>query len=102
MLQPSAPMKTPWTFRTDTHSDAFCKRIASEMVRLFQITEEEAIGRINRGWGHLPEFLHIAYHETAEHWAHHMYFGHESYWWILDERARERLGLGPLEPQSYP
>jgi hypothetical protein len=95
-------MEKPWKFITDTHSDDFCRGIAAEMMRLFGITEAEAIGRINQGWGHLGEFHSIAYHKPAEYWAHHMYFGHDSYWWIRDEATRKRLGLGPVEPLPYP
>jgi hypothetical protein len=69
---------------------------------LFGITEAEASGRINQGWEHFGEFHSIAYHKPAEYWAHHMYFGHDSYWWIRDEATRERLGLGPVGPLPYP
>ena len=94
-------MDRPWRFLTDAHADAFCREIAGEMVRLFGITEGEAVGRINRGWGHLHEFLPLAIHETPAYWASHMYFGADSFWWV-GEDTRERLGLGPLVPQPYP
>jgi hypothetical protein len=94
-------MERPWTFSTDTPADAFCREIAAEMVREFGIAEAEAVGRINRGWGHLTEFDPIAYHNLPRSWAHHFYYGPDSYWWIGDELKRERLGLGPLTPARY-
>ena len=95
-------MEKSWKFVTDTHADEFRREIAAELVRRFGISEDEAIGRINQQWGHLGEFLSIAYHETTEYWAHHLDFGHDSYWWIRDESTRTRLGLGPIEPLPYP
>lgn len=74
-------MSPPWSFTTDAKSHDFCRRIVAEMVRLFGVSEEEAVGRINRGWrgqSLLGEF-DLIYHELPEYWAHVMYFGKDSY-----------------------
>lgn len=96
-------MQPLWQFVTDAKSDAFCREIAAELVRLFGVSEAEAVGRINRGWRGLSIVgeLNIVYHETPDHWAHLMYFGPDSYWWITGGK-REQLGLGPVVPLPYP
>ena len=98
-------MQTPWRFQTDAELDSFCRGIAVEMVARFGIPEAEAIGRINRHWdGH--DFLGckygwLIYHETEEYWAHLVYLGNDSFWWIEGEK-REQLGLGPVLPTPFP
>ena len=91
-----------WAFATDAESDAFCQEIVARIVRLFGISVEEAIGRINRLWRGIP-FLgeDIIYHETPDYWAHVMYYGKASSWWITGEE-RQRRGLDTLIPQPYP
>lgn len=96
-------MESQWQFATNEKSDAFCREIVAEMVRLFGVSAEEAIGRINREWRgrDIRDELSIVYHEDAENWAHDMYFGKDSYWWITGEK-REELGLEPIVPRPYP
>jgi hypothetical protein len=96
-------MGTPWQFATDAKSDAFCREIAAEMVRKYGVSDEEAVGRINRGWRgqDILGEMNIVYHELPEYWAHVMYLGKDSYWWITGEK-REQLGLGPVVPKPYP
>ncbi len=97
-------MESPWQFVTDAKSDAYCRKIAAEIVRVFAVPEAEAIGRINQGWGgrglsFLGEF-DLIYHELPEHWANTMYWTDASFWWVAGE-ARERLGIGPRVPRPY-
>ncbi len=96
-------MGSPWQFATDGASDTFCREIAAAMVRLFGVGEAEAVGRINRQWRG-QDILgdeDIAYHETAEYWAHVMYYGKGSFWWVTGEKRAE-MGLGSLAPTPYP
>lgn len=86
----------------DTEALAFCREIAQEMVRAYGIPLSEAVARINRQWsepddrGRAPSVwivgLNIAYHETPEYWAGHIYYGGEGRWW--DPAA----GVQPLPP----
>ena len=94
-------MASRWAFATDAASDAFCGRIAAEMVREFGVSHEEAVGRINDGWRG-RDFLgvDIAYHELPEHWARTMYWSDGSFWCVVGA-ARDRLGLGPPVPRPY-
>ena len=82
--------------RTESRSE----EIVGEMIRLFGISETEAVSRINRQWGRLrfsgPD--EVVYHEDAETWAKNIYYGHESAWWF-DGQERERRGLPPLTPK---
>jgi hypothetical protein len=94
-------MSTPWRFEVDARADAFCQEVASELMRLFGVSAEEAVGRINRHWsGQAITGEDIVYHETADYWAHVMYYGKESSWWITGEK-RASKGLGPLTPKPY-
>lgn len=84
-----------FSFRTDAKSDMFCRRIADEMIRLFGISEYEAIGRINRHFAG-KEWLgptHIWYHEGAEDWARNIYYEEDSYWWMEGRQP---------QPKPYP
>jgi hypothetical protein len=82
-------------FETDDQSTAFCEEIARQMVELFGITHEEAIGRINRDWRGLkivgPD--DVIYHEDEIYWAKTIYYGKGSNWW---------LNPANLKPRPYP
>jgi hypothetical protein len=71
-------------FEMDDQSSAFCKEIAQQMVELFGITHEEAIGRINRDWGGLKIVgnVDVIYHEDETYWAKTIYYGKDSNWWL--------------------
>jgi hypothetical protein len=73
----------------DAEALSFCRRIADEMVARFGIAATEASARINRHWSGVAATgprvwivgRAIAYHETAEYWAHLIYYGPDSQWW---------------------
>ncbi|BCU78294.1 hypothetical protein [Luteolibacter sp. LG18] len=72
-----------YTFETDEMSKAFCDRIAEQMVALFGIDAEEAVGRMNRLWKG-QSFVgpdDLIYHEDEVFWANLVYFGGDSNWW---------------------
>jgi hypothetical protein len=84
-----------FTFTTDEQSELFCRTIVKRMIELFGITEEEAIGRVNRQWGGMAlvgDELAI-YHEDENYWAHAIYFGKSSRWWANPHG---------LKPRPYP
>jgi hypothetical protein len=76
----------------DAKGLSFCRRIASEMADRFAITNGEATARINRKWsapgdgGRAPRVWIVGqamvYHETAEFWAHDIFYGPDSRWWV--------------------
>ena len=82
----------------DAKGLSFCRWIASEMVGTFAITAGEATARINRQWsapgdgGRVPRVWIVGqtmvYHETAEFWAHTIYYGPDSRWWVPGARPR--------------
>jgi hypothetical protein len=86
----------------DHEALAFCRRVAEEMARAYRIPRAEAVARINRQWSHpdgagrVPRVwivgLDLVYHETADHWAGDIYYGHDSFWWLPDADPR------PLPP----
>jgi hypothetical protein len=95
-------MDAPWTFKTDDRSSAFCWEIVGESRRLFDLSAEEAIGRLNRHWkGQEIVGEDIVYHELPAYWAHVIYYGKDSFWWITGEK-REKMNLGAVKPKPYP
>ncbi|WP_313919556.1 hypothetical protein [Tahibacter sp.] len=77
---------------TDAEGREFCESIAREMVRLFGISLDEAVGRINRAWRDDRAVVadSVVYHETDSYWAKKIYYGKESSWWL------DQPGLKPL------
>lgn len=74
--------------------------IAKEMTSLFQISQEEAIGRINKHFGS-REFItstevNALVHEEQDIWAKHIYYGKDSFWWV------HKGELSDLKPVEYP
>jgi hypothetical protein len=92
----------PWVFVAGTPLDGLAREIAAEMVNLFGVSGKEAIGRINRAWGHLTEFSPIVFHKPATYWAQLFYYGDAPCWWISNENERARRNLPPLVPVPYP
>lgn len=84
-----------FTFETDAKGQQFCQVIANEMVKLFKISINEAVARINREWKNvkLVGDQHMLYHETEIFFAKDIYYGHDSKWWKDEEGAK---------PQPYP
>jgi hypothetical protein len=82
---------TAFTFTTDEKSEAFCRAIVDLMMSLFGISEEEAVGRVNRQWNRMTlTGQHVIYHEDEDYWAHTIYYGRNSQWW------ENRPGLTPV------
>lgn len=78
-------------FQATGSSLALCENIVDRMMELFGISEDEALGRVNRQWrGFQFEDLDIVCHETDDYWANQIYFGSGSYWWS------KPAGLKPL------
>src|SRR4051812_22074717 len=97
MRTTAMPADNKFSFTTDDKSEAFCLGIAQEMVTLFGISGEEAIGRINRQLQNVKEWIgdkHIYYHETMEEWAKNIYY-EEDYeygncWWIKGSNPKAK------------
>ena len=85
----------PFKFQTDFKGEHFCREIADEMVSLFKISMDEAVGRINREWVNvrLVGDQHAIYHDIACYYAKDIYYGHDSRWWKDEAQAR---------PKSFP
>ncbi|WP_201009042.1 hypothetical protein [Paenibacillus glycanilyticus] len=90
-----------FSFKTSKLSEEYCDEIISIMTKEFNISKEEAIGRINDQWEGLDwnddinkDDYDIRYHELPEDWAYIIYFGHESQWWKKNKED--------LIPKPYP
>jgi hypothetical protein len=85
-----------FAFDTDAKSQQYCEDIVSAMMGFFAITEEEAVGRVNRQWSRLGKMTgeyNWLYHESPEDWAKIIYYGPDTRWW--DERVQK-------VPQPFP
>jgi hypothetical protein len=72
-----------FSFATDDESEVFCFRIASEMVKLFGISQSEAVGRINKHWqGQKFVGPDMIYHRDTVYWANRIYYTDDTYWWL--------------------
>lgn len=73
----------------DEYGREFLDSIVDKMIELFGVSEDEAVGRINRQWAGQEFFdidredkeYNIAFHEDDYYWANTIYFGKESRWW---------------------
>jgi hypothetical protein len=82
----------------DAAALSFCRRIAGEIVGRFAVTAGKATARINRHWsapgdgGRVPRVWIVGqamlYPGTAEFWAHEIYYGPDSRWWVPGARPR--------------
>ncbi len=75
----------------------YFEEIARQMILLFPITIDEAIGRINRFWKDRDITseveVNMLLHEEPDYWAKTVYYGRNSTWWLGEEG---------LEPLPYP
>lgn len=71
---------TRFVFKTDKKTENYCMLIASEMKKLFGVTEKEAIRRINIFWEHMEiiEEDDMIYHEMPVYWAEEIYYRYDS------------------------
>jgi len=85
-------MKRHFSFEVDNLAREYCENIVSRMVELFRVSEDEALGRINRHWaGHTMQGDDdLLYHQTIDDWASDIYYGAGSSWWT------KPIGLKPL------
>jgi len=74
-------------FRADLDKDAqnFFTEIAEEMMRRFEISEEDAVQRINNYWPdkkfHGEDLIaNILYHESPDYWSQAIYHGRPDFW----------------------
>ncbi|OKP94998.1 hypothetical protein [Paenibacillus sp. P46E] len=84
-----------FSFVTTDESEKFCEEIILEMIRLFNISDEEAWGRLNEFWKTPFGEEDIRYHEGDEFWAKTIYYGPNIRWW-------KREGDPTLKPVPYP
>lgn len=75
-------------FKTDDKMEKYCIEIAETMVRLFNISIEEAFGRINNHWRgqELVGYECLVMHEDEEYWANTIYYTEDSFWWMPEQK----------------
>jgi hypothetical protein len=75
-------MNYPFNFTASESVLTYCEEILDLMQERFEISFEEALGRINEAWGGRPFWSEeLIFHETSEFWAYDIYYGHDSGWW---------------------
>lgn len=86
------------TVNGDERAKLFCLEIAQEMIRLFEISMSEAIGRINREFKDERIFgPNQIYRRDPEEWAKTIYYEPGTYWWIEKWMAEHTP-----KPKPYP
>lgn len=79
-------------FITDHDSEEYCVQIVREMVSLFGITEDEALGRLNQAFADqviVGDDLPF-YHEMPTYWAKSIYYEPGVYWWLSEQGLKSR------------
>ncbi|MEM7157757.1 MAG: hypothetical protein AAF799_33255 [Myxococcota bacterium] len=77
---------------SNPEDERLCREIVLEMMRLFALSDIEALARLNDAWRNVGfEVDDLRHHETADFWATTLYYGQASAWW-LDPTA---LAAGP-------
>lgn len=77
----------------DAHPEAtaYLQRIADEMVTIFGMSRNEAIGRINRRWSgrsiRNPNDVMMLLHRDLDWWAKTVVYGIDSEWWRDEANA---------------
>lgn len=84
------------TVELDVHGSSdvmeYMDELITEMVGSFGITRDEAVGRINRIWGGRTfESYPTILHQMPYDWARDIYYGVDSYWWMVSESERQPL-----------
>lgn len=79
-------------FVTDEESAAYCEMIVEHLIVWFGISEEEAVGRINRHFQGLAILGEVTafYHEMPEDWAGFIYYESGVHWWVKGEELRRK------------
>lgn len=75
-----------YLFESSSKVEDYCDRIVSELVNLFNISKEEAIGRVSFKWSKM-DFIDddsMRFHMLPEEWAYDIYYGANSFWWKKD------------------
>ena len=80
---------------SEENYDFFCE-IVDLMVKLFNISHDEAVERVNSQWKNhdLSEDDCMVYHEMPDFWANEIYFKSGSYWWLSEEKDN-------LKPKAF-
>ncbi|WP_138753541.1 hypothetical protein [Paenibacillus sinopodophylli] len=91
-------MKGNFKFKTNLELEIFSLMIAQLMVDQFQISDDEAIGRISQFWEgkDLLGSIDVIYHEDCEYWANQIYYDNEP-WWRVEDKTQLRVRKYPKE-----
>lgn len=91
-----------FSFTMEEKAEAYIRAIIGEMIRLFAISEDEAIGRLNDKWRGLKftDEDDELFRETPNWWAKNTYFGHDSVWWNKNECELKPLPYPRLGPPT--
>ena len=79
-------------FKTDKQSAAHCDDVVQALRKLFSISEEEALGRVNRHWRgqKIVGNEDMIYHESPEDLARFIYYEPGAPWWKGEEGLNPR------------
>lgn len=87
------------TFDADEKTKLYCLKIAIEMTNIFNISMNEAIGRINNQWKKSKDFIDsgLVFHKNPISWAKTIYYEDGTWWWVEEWMAEHTP-----KPKPYP
>ncbi|WP_341278978.1 hypothetical protein [Paenibacillus sp. FSL H8-0537] len=63
-------------FQLSINAEQYCDEVTNEMVKLFNNSYNEALGRVNRHWfGNSFDDESLLFHMLPEEWANDIYYG---------------------------
>ena len=82
-----------WSFRVDAEVEKFLREIRTNMVLKFNISNADAVEKINSYWKSRDAILKddLIFHEESDYWVNTIFFGKGSGWWLSDEDLKEHL-----------
>lgn len=95
---PMSATSIEFDFVTDDEAKDYCIEVVEQMMKLFNISQQEAVGRVNRAFVGEKlvgscEDLWWLYHEIPEDEARFIYYEPGTYWWVEGS---------PLIPKPFP
>ena len=86
-----------YSFDVAPFAKLYIDSIVVEMIKLFGISRDEALGRINRHWKGVSfedqQDIDGLTNELPDYWARRIYYGPNAKWWLDDQ---------DIKPLSYP
>lgn len=77
-----------YIFSTTEKTEKYIDEIVNQLMMLFTLPHQEAVGRVNRHWSNINRMDDdgMIFHMLPDEWAHEVYYGSNSFWWKKDKK----------------